>query len=78
MRTPRLIAQDSLRSVTSFVELRGIGSMLSRLPSFSEATNTTLRSYLGDWRDNITWPEPVLTDLDAREVFELDWGLTRL
>lgn len=74
MQTPWLDAQDSLRSVTSFVELQGIGSMLSRLPSFSEATNTTLRSYLGDWRDNITWPEPVLTDLGAREEFYVGLG----
>lgn len=74
MRTPWLDAQDALRSAISFVELQGIGSMLSRLPSFDETTNTTLRSYLGDWRDNITWTEPVLTDLGARGEFYVGLG----
>jgi hypothetical protein len=74
MRAPWLDAQDALRSATSFVELQGIGSMLSRLPSFNETTNTTLRGYLGDWRDNITWPEPALTDLSARGEFYVGLG----
>lgn len=74
MRAPWLDAQDALCSATSFVELQGIGSILSRLPSFDETTNTTLRNYLGDWRDNITWTEPVLTDLRAREEFYVGLG----
>lgn len=74
MRAPWLDSQHALRSATSFVELQGIGSMLSRLPSFDETTNMTLRSYLGDWRENITWTEPVLTDLRAREEFYVGLG----
>jgi hypothetical protein len=74
MHTPWLDAENSLRSATSFVELQGIGSMLSRLPSFDDTITTTLRSYLGDWRDTITWPEPVLTDLSVREKFYVGLG----
>lgn len=74
MHTPWLDAQNSLSSAISFTELQGIGSMLSRLPSFDNTINTTLRSYLGDWRDNITWPEPILTDLSARGEFYVGLG----
>lgn len=74
MRTPWLDAENYLRSAISFTELQGIGSVLSRLPSFDNAINTTLRSYLGDWRDNITWSEPILTDLKARGEFYVGLG----
>ena len=74
IRTPWLDEQNPQRSARSFIELQGIGNMLSRLPSFDDTINTTLRSYLGDWRDAITWPEPVLTDLNFREKFYVELG----
>tara|TARA_R110002110_G_scaffold415618_1_gene652466 strand:- start:802 stop:2019 length:1218 start_codon:yes stop_codon:yes gene_type:complete len=70
MRTPWLDAQQALKSMAGFAEIQGIGSMLSRLPTFDNQVSLALRADLGDWRDKITWPKPVLTDLSARaEVY---------
>jgi hypothetical protein len=74
MHTPWLDVQENLRSVTGFAEIQGIGSMLARMPSFDDRVSVALRTDLGDWRDKITWPEPVLTDLAAREAFYIDLG----
>ncbi len=74
MRTPWLDTQETLRSVKSFVEIQGIGGMLERMPSFKDTVSATLREALGDWRDKITWSEPVLTDLSVRGAFYVDLG----
>jgi hypothetical protein len=74
MHTPWLDGQASLRSVAGFAEIQGVGSMLDRMPSFDDRASAALRPDLGDWRDKITWPEPVLTDFSAREAFYLDLG----
>lgn len=74
MHTPWLDAQETLRSVTGFAEIQGIGRMLENMPAFDDAVCKALRVDLGDWRDKITWPAPVLTDLVAREAFYVDLG----
>jgi len=74
MDTPWLDEQDKMRSVIGFAEIQGIGSMLTRLPGFDNTVSEALRVDLGDWRDKITWPEPVLTDMDARGAFYIERG----
>lgn len=74
MHTPWLDAQEALRSVTGFAEIQGIGRMLETMPVFDDAVCTALRVDLGDWRNRITWPEPVLTDMAARGTFYEDLG----
>ena len=74
MHTPWLDEQEMMRSVAGFAEIQGIGSMLTRMPGFDETVSEVLRVDLGDWRDKITWPEPVLTDMDARGTFYIERG----
>ena len=74
MDTPWLDEQEKMRSVIGFAEIQGIGSMLTRLPVFDDTVSEVLRVDLGDWRDKITWPEPVLTDMDARGAFYIERG----
>lgn len=74
MRTPWLDAQNPLRSIAAFAELQGIGNMLSQMPSFDDMVSRALRADLGDWRDKVTWTEPVLTDLGARSEFYVSLG----
>lgn len=74
MHTPWLDAQEALRSVTGFAEIQGIGRMLETMPVFDDAVCVALRVDLGDWRERITWPEPVLTGMAARGTFYEDLG----
>lgn len=74
MRTPWLDAINSMRSVGSFAEIQGIGRILERLPTFDEQVATVLRKGLGDWRDPISWPTRIFTDLTARTDFYMDLG----
>ena len=74
MHTPWLDAQESQRSIAGFARIQGIGSILNRTQSFDDVVSKTLRSDLGDWRDKITWPEPVLTDKGVRAAFYVDRG----
>ena len=74
MHTPWLETQESLRWLAGFAEIRDIGTMLARMPTFDDTVSAALRTDLGDWRDKITWPETVLTDLCARGAFYADLG----
>jgi len=74
MRTPWLDAQQALKSVAGFAEIQGIGGMITRMPSFGDQVSDALRVDLGDWRDKITWPALVLTDLGARAEFYVGLG----
>ncbi len=74
MRTPWLDAQKAMRSMGGFAKLQGIGHALSNIPTFDDRLITALRVDLGDWRDRITWPENILTDITARSEFYLGLG----
>lgn len=74
MRTPWLDAQETLKSVTSFAELQGMGSMLENMPAFDDAVCTALRADLGDWRGTINWSDRILKDISAREASYIDLG----
>ncbi|MBX3517603.1 MAG: hypothetical protein KF815_11750 [Rhodospirillales bacterium] len=74
MHKPWLNTQQTLRSLTGFTKIQGIGKILERMPAFDDAVCAALRSDLGDWRHKIIWQGPVLTDLAAREAFYLHLG----
>ena len=80
MRAPWLDAANTLGSIGSFVELQRIGLSLQNLPTFDRALTDSLRIDLGDWRDTITWPKDIFSDVAVRTAFYesrgLDLGLT--
>lgn len=69
MNTAWLDPQAHLSSITGIAEIHGIGKLLENGSSFDQSVCVALRHDLGDWRDSITWPEPVLTDPDRRSEF---------
>ncbi|MEP7352501.1 MAG: hypothetical protein ABI824_04635 [Acidobacteriota bacterium] len=74
MRTPWLDVQESLRSMGGFAALQGIGHALKGMPAFGHDLEAALRVDLGDWRDTITWPPAIFTDLGARSDFYIERG----
>jgi hypothetical protein len=74
MRTPWLDMQETWRSLKGFAELQSIGSAVQSMPAFDENLSTALRVGLGDWRDAITWPTDVFTNLTARSEFYASLG----
>ena len=74
MRTPWLDVQEPLRSMDGFAALQGIGHVLKDMPAFGHDLADALRVDLGDWRDTITWPTKVFTDLGARADFYVGLG----
>lgn len=74
MRTPWLDMEESMRSMGGFAALQGIGHALSNMPAFGDHLGSALRVDLGDWRDRITWPAEIFTDLGARSDFYVARG----
>ncbi|MEJ8568856.1 Swt1 family HEPN domain-containing protein [Elongatibacter sediminis] len=74
MRTPWLDAQRALESVRGFSELQCIGHALEQIPAFEDQIGIALRESLGDWRDPISWPSNIATDLVARSEFYVGLG----
>ena len=72
--TPLLHAQETFRLITGFAELHGIGKAVSNAKGFEDRLSAALRTDLGDWRDQISWPPKFLTDLSARAGFYEDLG----
>ena len=50
MRTPWLDIHESLRSISGFAALQGIGNALQHMPAFGSNLSVALRVDLGDWR----------------------------
>ena len=74
MRTPWLDIQQTMRSVSGFAEIQGIGHALRTLPAFDENLSAALRVDLGDWRDPIAWRPDIFTNLAARSDFYISRG----
>ncbi len=74
MRTPWLDIQETMCSMEGFAALQGIGHALKNMPSFGQELGVALRVDLGDWRDTITWPQEIFTDLEARSGFYVARG----
>jgi hypothetical protein len=74
MSTPWLDVHEAMKSMEGFVEIQGIGHALRSMPAFDEGFAATLRVDLGDWRDTISWPPEIFTDLSARSKFYVGLG----
>ncbi len=66
MHRPWLNSVDPLGSVRGFIELQGIGRLLSGATPFSVESSAAYRSALGDWRDAVSFGEEVLLGLEER------------
>jgi hypothetical protein len=74
MHSPWLNTLDELRSLKGFAGLQAVGLSVKTLPGFSDGLASMLRRELGDWRDAVTWPEAVFSDIGTRTDFYLDRG----
>ena len=74
MRSPWLDATNPLHSVAGIAGIQRIGIALGKLPTFDDRFAKALRIDLGDWRDRISWPKPIFTDLVARSDFYIERG----
>ena len=62
MRSPWLDAANQVQSLNGFARLHGIGSLLRSSPAFDAELTDALRIDLGDWREEVNWPQEIATD----------------
>ena len=74
MKSPWLDVANESGSVKRLRDLQGIGDLLSRTSTPDSSVAEALRTNLGDWRDPISWPRSIWTDLGARADFYIDQG----
>jgi len=74
MTTPWLDQQEAMRSVAGFAEIQRIGEAVRTMPAFDDSLAAGVRANLGDWRDPISWPPEVFTDLAVRGDFYVGLG----
>ncbi len=74
MHTPWLDIDNKLASITGFVELQCIGHALRTRSTFDALLTDALRVDLGDWRDEISWPDDIFIDPPARTSFYVERG----
>ena len=77
MCSPWLKSIDEMQSIASFAKLQNIGYALDAVPAFDAQITEALRSNLGDWRDTISWPEPIFVDAVVRSNFYVARGFDR-
>lgn len=74
MQSPWLNTMNELKSLSGFASLQGIGRALKVLPAFDDQLSELLRSDLGDWRDQITFPDRISDDIVLRTDFYTEQG----
>ena len=74
MKNPWLDIDNAVGSIERLTGLQRIADLIGRQHAFAESASTRLRDCLGDWRDTITWPKEIWTDLGARADFYIDLG----
>lgn len=75
MRSPWLDAVEQMRSVGAFAELQSIGLALRTVASFDDRLTEMLRGELGDWREQMDWPQVIFDNPFARSEFYAERGL---
>lgn len=75
MSKPWIDTLHATKSIRGLIELQTIGFALNFSPSFDADLTDALRFDLGDWRDQITWPNEIFTDCSVRSAFYVDRGL---
>jgi len=74
MNSPWLNSNDLMRSINGFSAIQAMGHALNEMIPFGERLTEALRTDCGDWREKITWPKPIFTDVAARAEFYIDRG----
>lgn len=74
LKSPWLEINDEMGSIKRMAELYHIGELVRQQSAFSESVSAQLRTNLGDWRSNITWPRDIWQNLGARANFYSDLG----
>ncbi len=74
MRTPWLDMSNQRDSFHGIAALHGIGQAVESFGAFDGALSTILRTELGDWRDQISFPTTVFADIAARSAFYVERG----
>lgn len=75
MRQPWLDMHNAIESARGFAGLQSIGASLAELGAFDDSLSATLREHIGDWRDEIVWPEGIADDIGLRSAFYEERGL---
>lgn len=74
IKQPWLDIHDTAASIMGFAKLQGIGHLIASVPTFDIAAASILRSDFGDWRDPITWPSDLGTNVGTRAALYLERG----
>ena len=74
MKSPWLDAQNRLGSVERILGLRKLGDIVGGPATYAEPATVQIRTFLGDWRERIAWPDHIWRDLGARADFYADLG----
>jgi hypothetical protein len=74
IHSPWLEIENTVHSAIAFTELHSMGYALKTLEPFEGQLLSGLRTNLGDWRDQVTFPETVLGNLSMRSAFYLERG----
>jgi hypothetical protein len=76
MQSPWIDLTRVTESLTGFASLQGIGHAVQTLPTYSHQLSDLLRSDLGDWRDQLTIPAEIASDIALRTDFYVEPSLT--
>ncbi|MER9004430.1 hypothetical protein NKI15_12440 [Mesorhizobium sp. M0862] len=77
MHQPWLDVHDTLASATGIAKLHGIGHLVASEPPFAANVAKVLRTDFGDWRDPITWPRNLASDLGVRADLYVERGFNQ-
>ena len=69
MHRPWLSIVDAALSAQAFVDIQAIGNALKARPAFDDAFAKALRPSLGDWRDQLDFPDAIIRDAVGRRAF---------
>lgn len=74
MSRPWMSEIDPVRSVRGFIEMQGLGGLLSRVAQFSVEASAAYRSVLGDWRDTALFSSSMFSDIEQRAALYRSLG----
>ncbi|MCL5263144.1 MAG: Swt1 family HEPN domain-containing protein [Acidobacteria bacterium] len=75
MRHPWLDIANPLASSASFAAIQEMANAVRVAPAFDFEVTRALRVKLGDWRDEISFPSEIYSDLQARSAFYSSLGV---
>src|SRR5579875_1448129 len=75
MKSPWLEMANPVTPSASFAAIQQMANAVRVGPAFDAGIASALRLELGDWRQPISWPSEVFTDLEARSSFYASLGV---